>query len=350
MELQIYKVSKEDALNIINTSHAFTEIKPEDVFVFGGTLSSQSRDSHYSRMTKTSIYNYKEDATKGFPLIIMHDNKPYPVGRVFKGEVSGTPTNRDAYDSSGLTLDVLMYIPRNLQVSDNLNTDNTIRGIETGVFGQLSIGFDCNEDKDIICSVCSQPLVDCTHIPGKRHNGNRAFYWVDNAHAREASLVSVGSNPDTKIKKTIRMREQMELEFLKTRLVAINPEYKFDGDLDEDKMFERVLDILADTNKKVSELNIEKERLTEKAKIADDYLNGLIEDAVKARVRANGQGEFDDEKYKGVLGKLGDIEYIRSEIKRWDDLATKVLNEGERTVDTKPEPKKRKVDFNSYKG
>lgn len=348
MELQIYKVAKEDALAMINKSHAFTEIKPNEVFVFGGTLSSQSKDSHQSRMTKTSIYNYKEDAINGFPLVIMHDEKPYPVGRVFYAEVSGTPSNRDAYDSTGLKLDVLAYIPRNLQVSDNLNTDNTIRGIETGVFSQFSIGFNCNEDKDIICSVCSQPLVDCTHIPGKRHNGSRAFYWVDNAHAREASLVSVGSNPDTKIKRTIRMREQMELEFLKTRLVAINPEFKIEGEPDETGMFDNVLDILSETNKRVVELNTENQRLNDKAKIADQYLNGLIEDAIAARVRANGQGEFDDEKYKGVLTRLSDIEYIRSEIARWNEIAKDKLKEPERTIEKDKKP--RRVDINSYKG
>ena len=72
---------------------------------------------------------------------------------------------------------------------------------------------------------------------------------------------------------------------------------------------------------------------------------------VAARVRANGQGTFDDEKYSGVLKKLSDIDYIRSEIKRWDDLSKLVLKEGERSKDEqKPEKKPRNSNINSYKG
>jgi hypothetical protein len=61
MNLQIYQLTKEDALKIINEKHALSEQKPEDLFIFGGRLSSQSLDSHNSRMTSQSIKNYADD-------------------------------------------------------------------------------------------------------------------------------------------------------------------------------------------------------------------------------------------------------------------------------------------------
>lgn len=329
MNLQIYQLTKEDALKIINEKHALSEQKPEDLFIFGGRLSSQSLDSHNSRMTSQSIKNYADDANKGFPLITMHDKKPYSIGRVFMGEISGVETNRSGLDVTGLNLDILAYIPLNLQVADNLNTNDFIRGIESGTWNQLSIGFDCDEHNDLLCSVCNKNILSCNHSPGKRYNGNRAYYWVNNAHAKEASLVSIGSNPDTKIFKTIREREnKLELEVLKTRLVAINPEFGDrinDIQADDDTIFERVIDLLGDTQKKIAELEVEKTRLNEKAQMADEFFNGLIDEAIKQRVRANGQGNFDDEKYRGVLVKLNDVAYVRSEIERWSDLAEKVF-------------------------
>lgn len=327
MNLNIYKIEKQNAIELINSKHAFTQLNPDDVFIFGGRLSSQSLDSHKSRMTSKTIRNFADNANRGFPLIVMHNKQPLPIGRVFMGEISGEENN--------LSLDILAYIPRGLTVAEGVNTDNYIRGVETSTFNQMSVGFDFDETKDALCSVCNQPIVDCKHIPGKRYNGNRAFYWVDNGTAQEASLVSVGSNPDTKVIKIIRGKEEMEFDLVRARLTTINPDFATRIDEvkeDDEKVVTEILEILEDTERLLKTTEKTIETLKPKAELADVYMTSLIEDAVKARVRANGQGTFDDEKYRGVLTKVYDIDYIKSEIERWDETAKKELLENERTI------------------
>jgi len=70
--------------------------------------------------------------------------------------------------------------------------------------------------------------------------------------------------------------------------------------------------------------------LKTRAALGDQWVKSLIEDAVKERVRAVGQGKFNEEKYRVFLANSGDPDFIREEITNYGELAKAALGTADR--------------------
>lgn len=71
-------------------------------------------------------------------------------------------------------------------------------------------------------------------------------------------------------------------------------------------------------------------QLMKEAEQGRTYAADLIDQAVAARVRAQGEG-FDAEKYKSMLVRSGDLDFVKEEIKSYDELAKQRFTTGRQT-------------------
>ena len=199
----------EDDMAAINRL-ARSPLKAEDVYCFDCVPSTDALDSYFTRQAMSSLNNYACDAMTGVAVMNSHRTSPslggveLPLGRSYYGEVqAGEEISR---------LFAKAYLLRDYQPNkDTANTATLIRGIESGITHDLSIGFQPGWYR---CSVCNRDLFDrdCPHYPGARYEGVRAYAWVEEAHMREFSFVYAGATPGAGILKAERAYEDGTLD------------------------------------------------------------------------------------------------------------------------------------------
>lgn len=388
-------------LKIINEKHARRRLEADEVFLFPGVITSQHIDSYGTRMALSSLRNYRKDIGVGIPLMNSHRTggglfgppAELPLGRIFDSKLEGEaiPTTFVEFDDQGGSeLLAFQYMVRGLQLTD-VQADQVIEGIETGVITDQSITFAMGLEGRLTCSICgenywptraSQGEEVCSHIAFVVYDtddgARRCFAWVEKAHVYEASLVWAGANPGAMIRKVeahagelgqldrAMLEDVYHVRFMGAKTAPIikpaaenrqpSPEKStevesmdrdellallapiFDGD-QVSRLADDVEDAqLAETV--VRHLVAEHDRLTGQleaqepdAKIGKQYLADLVAEAVAERVRAEGEG-FDAERYEDVLTRSADLDFIKSEIESWKARAAEVLKDG--PGDTRP--------------
>lgn len=349
--LQISKVTDmQRALELINSNQSLVDLNPDNLYVFKGEVSNQVVDSHRTRMTETSLDNFRKDFIEGRPLLANHNDNELPMGRSFYAELEGTPLSRSAdyNDKGGQKLYVYFYMQRGMTLNGE-NSDEYIKGIDAGIIKDLSIRFTDDKSENntrAICSICSKGFrsTECRHTPGIKYGDKRAFVWVDNARAVEASLVFKGSNPDTSIISGIRsLVEEKVKEMDITAFVGALRSFdsgiadRFNIEADEQTAYSEVVKIIQELRGEIDE----NKRKLEESEIWVDtgkrYFADSIDKAVEARTRAVGVGKFDEDKYRKLLARA-DIETILDEVQVYAQLAKTELGDGQRQV--KPDDKK----------
>lgn len=194
------------------TTLAGREIPTEELYTFPGECSNQNLDTYWTRMADSSLRNYAVDAAEGVSFLDSHQHHQrlgYSYGGRFVEENGISRMTADFYTVRGLKL-------------GNLATDDFIRGVETGLIRDLSIGFKVGEGFLYRCGICGRDMMhdwDCEHIPGvtysvtenpedepdsQRRENQIAFAWIENARLSEVSAVFDGATPDAMITKATR--------------------------------------------------------------------------------------------------------------------------------------------------
>jgi hypothetical protein len=370
------------AVEIINKHHARKPLTAEQIYVFPMTLSNQRVDSHRTRMHVTTLKNYERDFTAGRALMNSHrtggwvGSAELPIGRTFAATVQGEslPDTARYETPGGMSLEVWAYIQRDLKITD-VGTDDLIRGIDGGTINDVSVGFRFNDGGMYKCSMCGYNLFDfenCPHMLGVDYGeAGRAYAWIVNGTGIEGSLVYKGSTPDALIAKAARLVEDGRLErrdalmlehewgvrFISGKTVAVKkPEREASGadetkerqvSMDWEKFLAdlRALDsaqadriaALPEGERQAAVISTMREQRTTidslkpRAERGDKWVESLIEDAVKARVRAEGQTDFDQPKadrYRTMLRSASDPDFIKDEIASWNRKAEAALSGG----------------------
>lgn len=353
----------------------------DDVFLFSGICSNDRLDSYMTKMhPETSLKNYQSDLRNGVALLPNHDVTQSPFGRSYDGILENNEV--DSY----------WYIVRDL-ILNGENTNDTIRAIQTGIKKDLSIGF--GGDLWYKCSSCGRDMWDweCNHFPGlEDENGIRTFVWVMDASLREVSVVYKGATPGAFISKARAYAEQGDLD--RKHIVKLENAYSIrldDGkhsfympknEKEDEEMGNQARNsLLDDIRSAIRENKIEKSvvydilseegdpfrqpedialrnelgkdyctiqsvrQMKKEAQQGRRYLADVIDQAVTARVKAQGDG-FNADSYRQILSLSGDIDHIKDEIDSYERLSKQRFTAGRQTEPEDLEKDKDREDEN----
>lgn len=208
---ELLKLAKKQARD----PEIFEEHEP---YFWSAVISNNQLDSYFTRMHKTSLQNYAEEAAQGVAFLTGHDAREQALGRSITGTFTGSSGNGVAK----VTAD--FYTLRGL-FTNKVPSDEFIKGVRAGIISDVSIGFYGGTFR---CTICNNDLWswDCWHIPGVEYdtldkNGEKTgereicTAWVENSHLSEVSAVYDGATPGAAIRKAefeIREAGQREPE------------------------------------------------------------------------------------------------------------------------------------------
>jgi len=359
----------EETLGKINL-HTLEPVTRDEVFTFTGHCSNDRLDSFLTKMDpSTTLVNYVDDLKKGTPLQEGHDISKDPFGRSFDGILEKSmDTGQDVNSVRGS-----WYILKDLNVN-GVNTNDKIRSIRAGILKSMSVGFGGNR-LWYRCSSCGKNIFEweCPHIPGlEDENGRMTFSWIVDGHLREVSTVYSGATPGAYIDKArayvgqgqlsqeniakLERRYHVRLDNGKRSFYMPNKEGKrlnllemLQSALDKNEIEKaRVYEVLSSDGmvfRQPDDIAIRNE-LGEHASVdgvrslkADalrgrQYVADLIDKAIQARVKAQGDG-FKEDSYRNILTKSGDVDFIKDEIESFEKMAAQRFTPGRQT---EPEP------------
>lgn len=353
-------------IELINR-HTMETLTLEEVFAFSGICSNDRLDTYFTRMDPVStLRNYAEDLKAGTSLLEGHDIRKNPYGRSYDGIMVAASGEPESFNS----VRGFWYILRDTN-ANGAQTNDIIRQIKAGIIRDMSVGFG-GSNMWYRCGSCGRDLFDwdCPHIPGlPDETGKTSFAWVVDANLREVSTVYKGSCPGAYVDKARAYIQQGQLSEKNVMLL----ERQFQVRLDDGKRSiyftkkegEQDVNLIQQVREALKENKLEKRALVEiiqgegdpyrhpedialrnelgdlatveavkslkeQAEQGRTYVADLIDQAVTARVKAQGEG-FDGEKYRAMLTRTNDIEFIKGEITSYEDLAKQRFNSGRQT-------------------
>lgn len=379
------KASQRAISKIISTRAAFTGAEPEDVFTFPAIISSKKLDSHFTKMAESSLRNYVEDAKAGVAFLNSHKHNELACGYSYDSRLEGEADTAPDSDKPEVIAD--FYCIRGLNLN-GLPTDQLIRGIETDMIRDVSIGFSGGE---YICSICGMDFFDwdCRHFPGmdfevvenpdddpedQTTKTQTCFLWIEDARLSEVSAVFDGSNPDAMIlkaqqriragkmdTKTFQFLEKRYRMNLKEPVRLVNQFDKENDDMSDkdktsgapDKFNEANIEarfaakavglVIGDDDDVsviVRAMQKEIERLQPLAVLAEQgraLRSALIDEALKEAVRANGkEAGFSEENTRKMLEGL-DVDTIRELKSSWTKIGDGKFAGGKRQTQDNPD-------------
>ncbi|BFI99911.1 MAG: hypothetical protein PME_23470 [Priestia megaterium] len=362
VRLQVAQEQEID-LDAINR-HTLEPVTADDIFTFSGVCSNDRLDSYFTRMDPvTTLRNYAADLNNGVSLLGNHNIYTAPFGRSYGGQLIQDDTD----NANAVCGD--WYILKGVKINGE-STDDTIRAIKAGITRDMSVGFS---DESYRCGSCGRDLWDweCPHIPGlEDENSRMSFAWIENARLREVSTVYKGATPGAYIDKARAYVQQGELEENKIAKLEQRFQTRFgrkDGaaffmpkrednksmnlieqirtalqknEIEKSRVYEilqgegekfRQPDDMAIRNELGEQATVEGvKQLKVEAEQGRQYAADLIDQAVAARTRAQGDG-FNAESYKAVLVRSADLDYIKDEIKVYDEMVEQRFTPGRQT-------------------
>jgi hypothetical protein len=329
--------------------------------------------------------------SEGVPLMNSHrtggflQSSELPVGRVIEGRLSGDAlkVGEVEFDEQrGLELEIASYMLRGVEISD-VSNDDLIASIDGGTSRGLSIGAMVNIDSLVTCSVCGEAYLPtparrgmCEHLAFVDYDGQRCFAWLESMDVVEGSLVWAGATPGAMVQKARAMAPDLDrgtvelledvyscrLRDVHARSVKNMPAPVDAGQAGETLINEEVVSMdrdallvlvaefieleeleanyeLGETDQEFVEgvfgamtdqLNLARGMQADSASMAvigRQVFDGLVADAVAARVRAEGDA-FDADRYQLHLERSDDLEFIRAELDTWTARAAEVLQAG----------------------
>lgn len=225
-----------DMLTLAKKS-AFDPVLMEDrpPFFWDAQISNNTVDAYFTRMAKSSLQNYANEAAQGVSFQNSHNTRELPLGRSISGSFIGAQRNgQSRVEASFYTIPALRL--------GAVDTDQFINGVRAGIIRDVSIGFYGGEFR---CNLCGRDMLrdwDCWHIPGfqyiKKDEG-RETAWVslrdgdnaddaqtavadvENAHLAEVSAVYDGATPGAGILKAYQQAQAGRLTPDQARVLEV---------------------------------------------------------------------------------------------------------------------------------
>lgn len=141
------------------------ELTADDTFVFTNRMIDSLPTTYHSKIMPRLLHKFVRDAEGGVGLMLVHDDNRLPFGRSFEASLVSELVDGQEV----LTLYANFYIPLGLNLENGLTTDDIVKGIETGVYRDTSIGFRARKWD---CSICGNDIRDwwnCKHLPGEKY-------------------------------------------------------------------------------------------------------------------------------------------------------------------------------------
>ncbi|MGG0436220.1 hypothetical protein ABEY51_27000 [Priestia megaterium] len=362
VRLQVAQEQELD-LDAINR-HTLEPVTADDIFTFSGVCSNDRLDSYFTRMDPvTTLRNYAADLNNGVSLLGNHNIYTAPFGRSYGGQLIQDDTD----NANAVRGD--WYILKGVKINGE-STDDTIRAIKAGITRDMSVGFS---DESYRCGSCGRDLWDweCPHIPGlEDENSRMSFAWIENARLREVSTVYKGSTPGAYIDKARAYVQQGQLEENKIARLEQRFQTRFErkdgvaffmpkrednksmnlieqirtalqkNEIEKSRVYEilqgegekfRQPDDMAIRNELGEQATVEGvKQLKVEAEQGRLYAADLVDQAVASRTRAQGDG-FNAESYKNMLVRAADLDYIKDEIKAYEEMAEQRFTPGRQT-------------------
>lgn len=352
----LLKLAKSRALD----PSVFEERAP---FFWRCEISSGRLDSYFSRMQPSSLRNYASEATAGVAFLLGHNWRSAPIGQSLTGHYFAGVAEGETQAPARVEAD--FYTVRGLRPNGEAGTDadHLIDGIRSGTQRDVSIGFHGGR---YICSICQRDMWqdwDCPHYPGVEYpvldragkpTGETvvAEAHIEDAHLSEVSAVYDGATPGAAVLKAYRaaeagrlrpetaavMRDRYRLLLPGLPRVAVpgvGPESVKETGVDIRELLLKLgAPVEADAEWVVKEMGSLRDQVTRLTPLADDgtaYRRDLVDDAIKAGVRAHGN-DFAVETYKGILD-AAPLATIKRMTADWEATATKVLPAGRLSSD-----------------
>lgn len=340
-----------------------------DAYTFQIEASNVNLDAYFTHMTKKTLQNFARDGKSGVAFLDSHNSQTTGYGRSFGGQVKTDSERQPLFAiPDGVELAVTapsqytyalldIFTVPGIRFGGMLtyaSTDDFIRAVDTGLVGDVSVGF---YGGTWVCDVCGKDYRNyaaCQHFGGGIYpigeGGSRkvlATVSVDGANLAEVSAVYDGATPNASVLKARAMAEEGELDRETKRTLEVR--YQVDlptgrlfpgtklnngrqangGSMELEKIVENIRATLAKTAapptaelpEQVNWLVAEVGRLQPLADAGNQYRADLIAAALAEGVRAMGEG-FGAEAYRGILEK-SDISVIKRMRDDWKVLGDK---------------------------
>lgn len=183
---------------------AMFDLPENQPYFWTAGASNNNVDFYSTRMARSSLRNYAEDANDGRAFLLGHRSYEMPIGKTVEGRFTDVGGNGRA------TTEVAAFTIPELDVYDS-NTTSVIRGIESGIYADVSIGFSGGR---WVCNLCGLDMLrsyDCCHFPGWDFEVTdpatgiirvvKCLADVEDARLNEVSLVYDGATPNAMVLK-----------------------------------------------------------------------------------------------------------------------------------------------------
>lgn len=250
------EINDQDVMTKINRN-SLEELKQEDVYIRSMYLCNNLVDSYFSRFTDDALREIVS-LIPGESVMKGHDASGLPIARFFDSKLTQKP------DSNGeLWVRAWFYWLKNTDGAEDL-----ARNIDGGVYKEVSI---CWRYDKATCNICGNQMwgMDCPHIPGETYDGELCYYEMsDIKEVLEGSLVFKGGQVGT------------SLAGERSKYDLVEPSVKI-------KKEQKGSDNQMDLEKRIKELEAEKEALEKASAESDERAKKLEEQVGESRKALN---------------------------------------------------------------
>lgn len=152
-----------EQLELINrrTLEPMTE---ENCFVFENMMVDNQETFYGFKLHRRLLETFLQDCGEGIPLLMNHNSRQLPVGRLFDARLVDTPGDGEMITS----LYGDFYIDLGRMTESGMSTDDVVKGIKSGTISDTSIGFVAETWE---CNICHQDVRSwhCPHFPGREY-------------------------------------------------------------------------------------------------------------------------------------------------------------------------------------
>lgn len=319
----------------------------EGAYIFSAEVSSTRLDAYFTKMdAATTLRNFASDAKTGVPFLDSHNQRQLGYGRSYDARTE----QHDGVDRVVVDFYTVPGIRFNGQTYGS--TDDFIRATQSGLVGDVSVGF---RDGQLLCDICGKEMESfgffgmwpsCDHFPGEKYiiddNVVLSTYTIKDAHLSEVSAVFDGATPHAQIiQRAMELNQVGQLDSklatglemryrIKLNKVEIPP--KKERKMDEFQEFLKENEL---TVEKLRAILAENEQLRAKAEEAETYRKELIESAIEAGIRAVGD-KFPVDTYRSMF-ENATPQHIKTMRDTWN--AQQPFEPGRKTKDETTEQK-----------
>lgn len=290
----------------INKINQFAKgtLEAEGVYVFKDLMIDNLETDYAFEIHPNLLQKFCQDVLVGIPLQTNHNSRQLPTGRSFDASLV------QEYDSdlgqfvTSLYGDFYIDLGRNLE--SGISTDDVVKGIESGVISDTSIGFNA---KTWACNICGNDVRtwDCAHVPGRsyvvEHDGQeevmrcKAVVGEDGrGELVENSLVYAGGSPRASIVQNLNKDVTNSENGSKLRLINDLKKVSLDATIYQVKTKEGVLMLISE----------DKYDLSESTRGSEDAVDFYKETLNKLGINAETPEEL-SATIEGLLAKEGEV-------------------------------------------